>query len=184
MSNETATNLKNENYMLIMMLLFFAIIFDVLYNNVNMLIYLSKYPATAHRSTLPNFLDGASVEQACLPTLHWKLCYPHSSRIEALGFSFYQASHVSVVDILVNDLKIFFDITKQKELHDRAKAVDILVNDLKEFYKEITQLLTLENFRFLPVNIAMTSNVTFHNQLIDIKNQTKGIKYLQQTTEL
>ncbi|KAL5648863.1 hypothetical protein ACJX0J_039672, partial [Zea mays] len=79
-------------------------------------------------------------------------------------------------------------------LHDRAKAVDILVNDLKvfltfneEFYKEITQLLTLENFRFLPVNIAMTSNVTFHNQsnrLIDIKNQTKGIKYLQQTTEL
>jgi hypothetical protein len=40
--------------------------------------------------------------------------------------------------------------------HDRAKAVDILVNDLKvfltfneEFYMEITQLLTLENFRFV-----------------------------------
>lgn len=37
---------------------------------------------------------------------------------------------------------------------DRAKAVDILVKDLKvfssfneELYKEITQLLTLENFR-------------------------------------
>ncbi|PWZ04346.1 Protein TPR1 [Zea mays] len=55
-------------------------------------------------------------------------------------------------------MKIFFEITKKKYLealhrHDRAKAVDILVNDLKvfltfneEFYKEITQLLTLENF--------------------------------------
>jgi hypothetical protein len=39
---------------------------------------------------------------------------------------------------------------------DRGKAVDILVKDLKvfasfneELYKEITQLLTLENFRFL-----------------------------------
>jgi uncharacterized protein (DUF2235 family) len=38
--------------------------------------------------------------------------------------------------------------------HDRAKAVEILVNDLKvfstfneELYKEITQLLTLDNFR-------------------------------------
>lgn len=37
---------------------------------------------------------------------------------------------------------------------DRAKGVDILVNDLKVFaafnedlFKEITQLLTLENFR-------------------------------------
>ncbi|KAL5664660.1 hypothetical protein ACJX0J_024768, partial [Zea mays] len=59
---------------------------------------------------------------------------------------------------------IFFEITKQKYLeisfelgvgHDRAKTIDILVNDLKvfstfneEFYKEITQLVTLENFRF------------------------------------
>lgn len=38
--------------------------------------------------------------------------------------------------------------------HDRPKAVDILVKDLKvfstfneELFKEITQLLTLENFR-------------------------------------
>lgn len=40
--------------------------------------------------------------------------------------------------------------------NDRAKAVEILAKDLKvfatfneELYKEITQLLTLENFRFL-----------------------------------
>ncbi|VVB00946.1 unnamed protein product [Arabis nemorensis] len=56
-------------------------------------------------------------------------------------------------------MKIFFEIRKQKYLealdrHDRAKAVEILANDLKvfstfneELYKEITQLLTLENFR-------------------------------------
>ncbi|KAJ0092037.1 hypothetical protein Patl1_24978 [Pistacia atlantica] len=56
-------------------------------------------------------------------------------------------------------MKIFFEIRKQKYLealdrHDRAKAVEILVRDLKvfstfneELYKEITQLLTLENFR-------------------------------------
>ncbi|KAL8094642.1 hypothetical protein AgCh_036252 [Apium graveolens] len=56
-------------------------------------------------------------------------------------------------------MKIFFEIRKQKYLEaldrkDRAKAVDILVKDLKVFsafnedlYKEITQLLTLENFR-------------------------------------
>eukprot|EP00250_Pteridium_aquilinum_P013550 c21412_g2_i2 orf=1-1089(-) len=56
-------------------------------------------------------------------------------------------------------MKIFFEIRKQKYLEaldkqDRAKAVDILVKDLKvfssfneELYKEITQLLTLENFR-------------------------------------
>ncbi|KAL5849380.1 hypothetical protein ACOSQ4_007393 [Xanthoceras sorbifolium] len=56
-------------------------------------------------------------------------------------------------------MKIFFEIRKQKYLealdrHDRAKAVEILVKDLKVFstfnedlYKEITQLLTLENFR-------------------------------------
>jgi hypothetical protein len=38
--------------------------------------------------------------------------------------------------------------------HDRSKAVEILVKDLKvfasfneELFKEITQLLTLENFR-------------------------------------
>lgn len=56
-------------------------------------------------------------------------------------------------------MKIFFEIRKQKYLEaldkrDRANAVDILVKDLKVFstfnedlFKEITQLLTLENFR-------------------------------------
>ncbi|KAJ7956726.1 Topless-related protein [Quillaja saponaria] len=56
-------------------------------------------------------------------------------------------------------MKIFFEIRKQKYLEaldkrDRAKGVDILVKDLKVFaafnedlFKEITQLLTLENFR-------------------------------------
>ncbi|KAJ8497355.1 hypothetical protein OPV22_007907 [Ensete ventricosum] len=56
-------------------------------------------------------------------------------------------------------MKIFFEIRKQKYLealdrHDRAKAVQILVKDLKlfasfneELFKEITVLLTLENFR-------------------------------------
>ncbi|KAF2307284.1 hypothetical protein GH714_026099 [Hevea brasiliensis] len=56
-------------------------------------------------------------------------------------------------------MKIFFEIRKQKYLEaldqqDKAKAVEILVSDLKvfstfneELYKEITQLLTLGNFR-------------------------------------
>ncbi|KAJ0015069.1 hypothetical protein Pint_21694 [Pistacia integerrima] len=56
-------------------------------------------------------------------------------------------------------LKIFFEIRKRKYLEaldkqDRAKAVEILVKDLKVFasynqevFKEITQLLTLDNFR-------------------------------------
>ncbi|KAJ4829400.1 Topless- protein 3 [Turnera subulata] len=56
-------------------------------------------------------------------------------------------------------MKIFFEIRKQKYLEaldrqDKAKAVEILVSDLKvfstfneELYKEITQLLTLPNFR-------------------------------------
>ncbi|WOL18286.1 protein TPR2-like [Canna indica] len=56
-------------------------------------------------------------------------------------------------------MKIFFEIRKQKYLealdrNDRAKAVEILVKDLKvfssfneELFKEITLLLTLENFR-------------------------------------
>ena len=46
--------------------------------------------------------------------------------------------------------------------HDRAKAVEILVKDLKvfasfneELFKEITQLLTLENFR----QVTVDSNV-------------------------
>ncbi|KAL6334754.1 hypothetical protein AAG906_021413 [Vitis piasezkii] len=58
-------------------------------------------------------------------------------------------------------MKIFFEIRKQKYLealdkHDRSKAVEILVKDLKvfatfneELFKEITQLLTLENFRYV-----------------------------------
>ncbi|KAI3505451.1 hypothetical protein L1887_27582 [Cichorium endivia] len=56
-------------------------------------------------------------------------------------------------------IKIFFEIRKQKYLealdrNDRAKAVEILVKDLKvfatfneELFKEITQLITLDNFR-------------------------------------
>ncbi|XP_021772817.1 topless-related protein 3-like [Chenopodium quinoa] len=56
-------------------------------------------------------------------------------------------------------MKIFFEIRKQKYLEaldgqDKSKAVEILVGDLKvfstfneELYKEITQLLTLTNFR-------------------------------------
>ncbi|XP_019183891.1 PREDICTED: topless-related protein 4-like isoform X1 [Ipomoea nil] len=56
-------------------------------------------------------------------------------------------------------MKIFFEIRKQKYLEaldrkDRSKGVEILVKDLKVFsafnedlFKEITQLLTLENFR-------------------------------------
>ncbi|CAN6847168.1 unnamed protein product [Brassica oleracea] len=56
-------------------------------------------------------------------------------------------------------MKIFFEIRKQKYLEaldkrDRAKAVDILVKDLKVFagfnedlFKEITLLLTLDDFR-------------------------------------
>ncbi|MQM23618.1 hypothetical protein Taro_056685 [Colocasia esculenta] len=47
-------------------------------------------------------------------------------------------------------MKIFFEIRK----HDRTRAVEILVKDLKVFssfnddlFKEITQLLTLDNFR-------------------------------------
>ncbi|KAK4488868.1 hypothetical protein RD792_004658 [Penstemon davidsonii] len=56
-------------------------------------------------------------------------------------------------------MKIFFEIRKQKYLealdkNDRPKAVEILAKDLKVFasfneqlFKEITQLLTLDNFR-------------------------------------
>ncbi|KAK8939283.1 Topless-related protein 1 [Platanthera guangdongensis] len=56
-------------------------------------------------------------------------------------------------------MKVFFEIRKQKYLEaldkkERSKAVDILMKDLKVFsafnedlFKEITQLLTLENFR-------------------------------------
>ncbi|KAK4748798.1 hypothetical protein SAY87_015384 [Trapa incisa] len=63
------------------------------------------------------------------------------------------------VDDNRHSMKIFFEIRKQKYLEaldrqDKAKAVEILVSDLKvfstfndELYKEITQLLTLGNFR-------------------------------------
>ncbi|XP_057415729.1 topless-related protein 2 [Lotus japonicus] len=56
-------------------------------------------------------------------------------------------------------MKTFFEIRKQKYLealdrNDKVKAVEILVNDLKvfatfneELFKEITQLITLDNFR-------------------------------------
>ncbi|KAJ6802893.1 topless-related protein 1-like isoform X1 [Iris pallida] len=56
-------------------------------------------------------------------------------------------------------MKIFFEIRKQKYLEaldkrDRSRAVEILLKDLKVFsafnedlFKEITQLITLENFR-------------------------------------
>ncbi|KAF5936255.1 hypothetical protein HYC85_027384 [Camellia sinensis] len=56
-------------------------------------------------------------------------------------------------------MKIYFEIRKQKFLealdeHDRARALDILVKELKvfaisneELYKEMTQLLTFDDFR-------------------------------------
>ncbi|KAJ7958799.1 Topless-related protein [Quillaja saponaria] len=56
-------------------------------------------------------------------------------------------------------MKMFFEIRKQKYLealdkHDRTKAVDILMNELRVFsslnevlFKDITHLLTLDNFR-------------------------------------
>lgn len=52
--------------------------------------------------------------------------------------------------------KVFFNFVILCYRHDRSKAVEILVKDLKvfatfneELFKEITQLLTLENFRYL-----------------------------------
>ncbi|KAG5053790.1 hypothetical protein JHK85_006300 [Glycine max] len=68
-------------------------------------------------------------------------------------------------------MKIFFEIRKQKYLealdkHDWSKAVEILVKDLKvfvtfneELFNEITQLLTLENFRKLPTVLQMRAAV-------------------------
>ncbi|KAK0572056.1 hypothetical protein LWI29_025480 [Acer saccharum] len=58
-----------------------------------------------------------------------------------------------------HSMKLFFEIRKQKyfeslDRNERGQAVEILVNDLKVFanynedlYKEITHLVTLENFR-------------------------------------
>ncbi|KAA8536791.1 hypothetical protein F0562_029269 [Nyssa sinensis] len=68
-------------------------------------------------------------------------------------------SGITKVDDNRYSMKIFFEIRKQKYLEaldrqDKAKAVEILLKDLKVFstfnedlYKEITQLLTLGNFR-------------------------------------
>ena len=62
-------------------------------------------------------------------------------------FLFFSSSSLSNRFFLCPDLLLF--------RHDRAKAVDILVKDLKVFsafnedlFKEITQLLTLDNFRY------------------------------------
>ncbi|KAJ8486353.1 hypothetical protein OPV22_018838 [Ensete ventricosum] len=77
-------------------------------------------------------------------------------------------------------MKIFFEIRKQKYLealdrHDRAKAVEILVKDLKvfasfneELFKEITQLLTLENFR---QNEQLSKLRTLINQSLNWQHQ-------------
>ncbi|CAA6674760.1 unnamed protein product [Spirodela intermedia] len=71
----------------------------------------------------------------------------------------FKETRVTKVEDNRYSMKIFFEIRKQKYLealdrHDRGKAVEILVKDLKvfssfneELFKEITQLLTLENFR-------------------------------------
>lgn len=57
----------------------------------------------------------------------------------------------------------FFELISIRQ--DKAKAVDILVNDLKVFstfnedlYKEITQLLTLNNFRYYVLSTCSHSN--------------------------
>ncbi|KAJ1443545.1 WD40/YVTN repeat-like-containing domain superfamily [Sesbania bispinosa] len=61
-------------------------------------------------------------------------------------------SSFTKVDDNQYSMKVFFEIRKLK--NDKTKAVEILVNDLKVFstfnedlYKEITHLLTLDNFR-------------------------------------
>ncbi|KAF5957371.1 hypothetical protein HYC85_004596 [Camellia sinensis] len=74
-------------------------------------------------------------------------------------------------------MKIFFEIQKQNSFasyfglkRDCAKAVDVLVKDLKVFstfnedlFKEITQLLTLENFRlkffFQPAQATLPTSI-------------------------
>ncbi|KAI4364661.1 hypothetical protein MLD38_020720 [Melastoma candidum] len=74
--------------------------------------------------------------------------------------------------------KIFFEIRKQKYLEaldrqDKAKAVDILVTDLKVFsrfneesYKELTQLLTLSNFRENEQLLMYGDTKTARNRLL------------------
>ncbi|KAG5564409.1 hypothetical protein RHGRI_000558 [Rhododendron griersonianum] len=72
-------------------------------------------------------------------------------------------------------MKIFFEIRKQKYLEaldkkDRAKGVEILVKDLKVFsafnedlFKEITQLLTLEDFRFVFFFLIKIYTLSWHS---------------------
>eukprot|EP00253_Pinus_taeda_P024295 PITA_24295 len=81
-------------------------------------------------------------------------------------------------------MKILFEIRKQKYLEaldkqDRAKAVEILVKDLKvfssfneELYKEITQLLTLDNFRSMQ---PVASPLLFY-----LFNSTKSLNWQHQ----
>ncbi|KAL5060257.1 hypothetical protein RYX36_031861, partial [Vicia faba] len=93
-------------------------------------------------------------------------------------------------------MKTFFEIRKQKYLealdrNDKMKAVDVLVKDLKVFskfnedlFKELTHLLTLENFReneqlskygdtraarnimFLEIKKLIESNPVFRDKLV------------------
>ncbi|XP_031269488.1 protein TPR1-like [Pistacia vera] len=68
-------------------------------------------------------------------------------------------SRFTKIDDNQDSIKIFYEIRKQKYLEaldrrDKAKALEMLDNELKVFstlneegYKELTQLLTLSNFR-------------------------------------
>ncbi|KAE8723627.1 Topless-related protein 4 [Hibiscus syriacus] len=87
-------------------------------------------------------------------------------------------------------MKIFFEIRKQKYLealdkHDRSKAVEILVKDLKVFatfnedlFKEITQLLTLENFRYAACVYEFASCLNWQHQLCKNPRSNPDIKTL------
>uniref|UniRef100_A0A7C9EJ69 CTLH domain-containing protein n=2 Tax=Opuntia streptacantha TaxID=393608 RepID=A0A7C9EJ69_OPUST len=78
-------------------------------------------------------------------------------------------------------MKIFFEIRKQKYLEaldrqDKAKAVEILVTDLKvfstfneELYKEITQLLTLNNFRCVWLALCITCFNALADRIIKVE---------------
>ncbi|CAL5198924.1 unnamed protein product [Lathyrus oleraceus] len=100
------------------------------------------------------------------------------------------------IDDNKNSMKTFFEIRKQKYLealdrNDKMKAVDILVKDLKVFsqfnedlFKELTHLLTLDNFReneqlskygntkaarnimFLEIKKLIESNPVFRDKLV------------------
>lgn len=70
--------------------------------------------------------------------------------LDRCGFTIW-ISHVSLLLWIQTFKRFFYTLCR----NDRAKAVDILVKDLKvfasfneELFKEITQLLTLENFRY------------------------------------